>query len=255
MEEPLTDSRQSGDARTTRFGARFIALTATCLLASFGLPQAASTAYAARPGLRGDTTRVPSRFHFRKSVSLDTEYLSRVLSSASIRPDVAIEVSSPVHDQARAGSFAKRYGISLDLAQKILDTATAEGLDPELGFRLVRVESGFLPRARGPQGSLGLLQLMPSTARMIDRTLRTEAQILEPGNNLRAGFKYLRQMIDRYDGNLRLGLLAYNRGEVAVDRAIRSGRDPENGYSHKVLGTRGSSPYKGLGLLRSRLSR
>jgi hypothetical protein len=55
-------------------------------------------------------------------------------------------------------------------------------------------------------------------------------------------------MIERYD-DVRLGLLAYNRGQTAVDRALRRGADPENGYSHKVLGTRGSKPYQGPGLL------
>src|SRR5690606_23312751 len=144
----------------------------------------------------------------------------------------------------------ERYGIPLDLAGQIVESARSEGVDPELGFRLVRVESRFRTRARGPQGALGLVQLMPGTARSIDRSLRTEAQILEPGTNLRTGFRYLRRMIERYDGNVRLGLLAYNRGEVAVDRALRAGRDPENGYSSKVLGTvAADAPYRGTGTL------
>ena len=249
MEENLRYSHPSGGAHTRWVGPRSLALAALCLLAVPCLSQAAPLPRAAYPGVRGDTTRTPSRFHFRKSVSLDTEYLSRVISGSSVKPDVPIEVSSPNQEDGRATSYAKRFGITRELAQKILETATAEGLDPELGFRLVRVESAFVTRARGPQGSLGLVQLMPGTARMINRALRTEAQILDPDNNLRAGFKYLRQMIDRYGGNVRLGLLAYNRGEVAVDRALKSGRDPENGYSHKVLGTRGSNPYQGVGLL------
>ena len=53
---------------------------------------------------------------------------------------------------------------------------------------------------------------------------------------------------DRY-GEVRLGLLAYNRGERAVDRALRRGADPENGYTRKVLGTGGSDPYDGPGLV------
>jgi len=193
-----------------------------------------------------DTARGATPFHFRKTVSLDTEYLSRILAGKAGKPEVVIEVDPPGGD---AETYARRYGISHELARQILDSATAEGVDPELGFRLVRAESRFAPRARGPRGALGLLQLMPSTARAVDRSLRTEAQILEPRANLRTGFRYLRRMIERYDGDVKLGLLAYNRGEVAVDRALRTGRDPENGYSHRVLGTRGSSPYRGGGLL------
>jgi soluble lytic murein transglycosylase-like protein len=126
-----------------------------------------------------------------------------------------------------------------------------EGIDPDLAFRLVRVESFFRVAARGPRGALGLTQLMPATARTIDRNLRTEAQILDPVTNLRTGFRYLRRMIERYDGDVRLGLLAYNRGELAVDRALRQGQDPENGYSSRVLGS-AEDRYSGLGLLPSR---
>lgn len=149
-----------------------------------------------------------------------------------------------------AAAYSRRYGISHELALDIVENALAEGLDPELGFRLIRVESVFKPSARGPQGALGLTQLMPGTARSLDRSLDTEREILDPDTNLRTGFRYLRQMIERYD-DVRLGLLAYNRGQTAVDRALRRGVDPENGYTHKVLGTRGSNPYAGPGLLRA----
>jgi soluble lytic murein transglycosylase-like protein len=152
----------------------------------------------------------------------------------------------------RSAAYAERYDISRELAQTILDVATAEGIDPELAFRLVYAESRFHPRARGPAGALGLLQLMPSTARALDRSLRTEDQILHPTTNLRLGFGYLRRLIRMFDGNVRLGLLAYNRGEGTVSRALRRGEDPENGYSHKVLGPRGGTRYKGTGLLPER---
>lgn len=146
-----------------------------------------------------------------------------------------------------AAAYARRYRISEPLARQIVESARQEGIDPDLGFRLVRVESVFRANARGPAGALGLTQLMPSTARAIDRSVRSEAQIMEPSTNLRLGFRYLRRMIERYGGDVRLGLLAYNRGQTAVDRSLRAGRDPENGYSPKVLGT--SNRYSGGGLL------
>jgi soluble lytic murein transglycosylase-like protein len=143
--------------------------------------------------------------------------------------------------------YVARYMIAPELAEKIIEEATAAGIDPELAFRLVRVESRFHSRARSHRGALGLAQLMPSTARMMDRSLRTEAQILEPRTNLRLGFRYLRHMIERYD-DVRLGLLAYNRGPGTVDRVLRNGRNPENGYSRMVLGA-GVNRYRGPGLI------
>lgn len=143
--------------------------------------------------------------------------------------------------------YARRYRISGELAQTIAESARAEGIDPELGFRLVHTESRFKPRARGRFGALGLVQLMPGTARGIDRSLRTEEQILDPENNLRVGFRYLRRLIGMYDGNVRLALLAYNRGENTVSRLLRRGQDPENGYSRRVLRPRGGEAYTGPG--------
>lgn len=149
------------------------------------------------------------------------------------------------------GSFlyARQYAISPELAEMIHEEARAQGIDPELAFRLVRVESRFHTRARSRAGALGLTQLMPGTARGLDRRMRTAEAILEPRANLRVGFRYLRGLIDRYKGDVRLALLAYNRGEGAVDRSLRRGRDPENGYSRKVLGTGTRNPYRGTGLV------
>jgi soluble lytic murein transglycosylase-like protein len=148
-------------------------------------------------------------------------------------------------------SFAVRYRISGDLAREIHQAAHEEGIDPELAFRLVRVESAFNPRARSPVGALGLTQLMPGTARWLDRSLTNRERILAPRTNLRVGFRYLNGLIRKYDGNLRLALLAYNRGDGAVDRDLRRGRDPENGYSRKVLGT-GFERYNGSGVIARR---
>lgn len=174
-------------------------------------------------------------------------YLSRLVQR--LLPDRAVAAESS--EEQLVAIFADRYSISRDLAQTIVTTALAEGLDPDLAFRVVRVESVFSARARGPSGSLGLMQLMPGTARALDRTLRSEAEILEPRTNLRLGMRYLRGLIERYGGDVRLGLLAYNRGEGAVDRALRRGADPGNGYASKVLGGNGVNRYRGPGLLRS----
>ncbi|HEU0014660.1 MAG TPA: lytic transglycosylase domain-containing protein [Longimicrobium sp.] len=145
-------------------------------------------------------------------------------------------------------TFAMRYRISPRLARQIHTAAEQEGIDPDLGFRLVRAESGFNPRARSHAGALGLTQLMPRTARWLDRRMTTPRAVMEPEANLRVGFRYLRRLIGKY-GDLRLALLAYNRGEGAVDRDLRSRRNPENGYTRRVLGV-GVDRYQGSGVQR-----
>ena len=66
---------------------------------------------------------------------------------------------------AKIFSYSSRYKIGADLASNIVDVSSAEGIDPELAFRLVKLESDFNPRATSPVGAIGLTQVMPATAR------------------------------------------------------------------------------------------
>jgi len=135
----------------------------------------------------------------------------------------------------RAFALSIRYEIPADLAIAIEEVAMAEGIDPALAFELVRVESGFNPRAVSPVGALGLTQLMPSTAEILSPGI-TRQQIFERDTNLRLGFRFFRAMVGKYDGDVRLALLAYNRGPGTVDRLLAGGDDPGNGYARSVLG-------------------
>ena len=127
---------------------------------------------------------------------------------------------------------------------KVFDASLREGIDPELAFRLVRLESEFNPRAVSKVGALGLTQLMPSTAKMLDKKVVSREQLFNPQTNLRVGFRYLRSLLDMYKGNVNLALLAYNRGEDAVWRDVRAGVNPGNGYDRWVM-----TDYKGKGLM------
>lgn len=127
-----------------------------------------------------------------------------------------------------------RYRIPTDLAGTIYDIALAEGIDPELAYALIRVESGFYQRAVSPVGAVGLTQVMPSTAFELDPTLR-HSDLFRRDTNLRLGFRYLRWLLDRYDGDLRIALLAYNRGPGTVDSIRSRGMDPANGYARAVM--------------------
>ena len=137
--------------------------------------------------------------------------------------------------------YSTRYGIRADLATTILDVASAEGIDPELGFRLVKLESDFNPRATSPVGAIGLTQVMPATARYYVKGITADG-LYDPGTNLRVGFRYLRGLVKEYDGDVKLALLVYNRGPVAVQKARAEGDNPSNGYD-RIL-TKG---YRGKG--------
>ncbi len=138
--------------------------------------------------------------------------------------------------------YSTKYGITAGMAGHVFDASLREGIDPELAFRLVRLESEFNPHAISKVGAVGLTQLMPSTATMIEKGV-TREQLFTPQTNLRIGFRYLRNLLGQYKGNVNLALLAYNRGEDAVWRDVRAGVDPGNGYDRWVM-----RDYKGKGL-------
>src|ERR1043165_6424802 len=139
--------------------------------------------------------------------------------------------------------YSRRYEITASMASSIFDAALGEGIDPELGFRLVRLESEFNPKARSSVGAIGLTQLMPSTARLYQRGV-TVQDLYDGDTNLKIGFRYLRNLMKLYKGNVEVALVAYNRGEDAVDADRKAGRDPRNGYQRRVMGN-----YKGVGII------
>ncbi|MFI5396599.1 MAG: lytic transglycosylase domain-containing protein [Candidatus Binatia bacterium] len=94
----------------------------------------------------------------------------------------------------------------------IRDAARRHQVDAALVKAVIRAESDFVPRAVSPKGAQGLMQLMPATARR-----HNVWRSFEPRDNVEGGVVHLRYLLDRYGGNLRLALAAYNAGEKAVD--------------------------------------
>lgn len=140
-------------------------------------------------------------------------------------------------EQARLDAvFARHYDIPLDLARRIHGAAARADLDPVIAFGLVSVESSFRRTVVSWAGAVGYTQVMPATARWMDPRVQ-HRDLFEPDVNLRVGFEYLAYLLDYYEGDVRLALTAYNRGPGTVDRLVEQGRDPENGYADKVLGT------------------
>ena len=138
--------------------------------------------------------------------------------------------------------YSGHYGVPASLASVIFDVALQEGLDPDLAFRVVKLESGFNVRAVSRVGAIGLAQVMPATARHMDRSVRRD-DLYDPRTNVTIGFRHLRRLISTYDGDVRLALLAYNVGEVTVEQERRAGRNPLDGYNRILI-----KGYQGTGV-------
>jgi soluble lytic murein transglycosylase-like protein len=134
----------------------------------------------------------------------------------------------------RVITYSARFGVPADLAADIYDAAVGEGVDPALAFALVRVESSFRRRVVSERGAVGLTQVLPSTAFWLEPELERR-DLFRERTNLRVGFRYLRSLIERYDGDMRTALLAYNRGPTRVDSLRRHGVDPANGYAAAIM--------------------
>jgi soluble lytic murein transglycosylase-like protein len=116
--------------------------------------------------------------------------------------------ATPTTTSAAGGTDSSTaFGAEIDAA------AASNGIDPALLKGLVSQESGFDPNARSGAGALGLTQLMPGTAASLGVT-----NPLDPAQSLQGGAKYLREQLDRFGGDARLALAAYNAGPGAVAR-------------------------------------
>jgi hypothetical protein len=127
-----------------------------------------------------------------------------------------------------------RYRIPADLAADIYDIALSEGIDPALGFQLIKIESSFREHARSSMDALGYTQIQLATARFYQPGV-TEKDLFERETNLRLGFRFLKDLMVRFDHDTRLALHAYNRGPTRVAGIIAGGGDPANGYADAVL--------------------
>jgi len=117
-------------------------------------------------------------------------------------------------------------------SEEIGEAARAHDVNPALIAAVIHAESGFKTKARSHVGAQGLMQIMPSTARYLGCR-----NAWDPAQNIYAGSKYLRQLLDRFNGNLRLAVAAYNAGPGAVSKykGIPPYRETRN-YVKKVLG-------------------
>jgi soluble lytic murein transglycosylase-like protein len=157
-------------------------------------------------------------------------------STLAAAQQVPGQQTSAISVSAAAGSTA---GATTDFEAEINAAATSNGIDPALLKGLVQQESGFDPNARSGAGAVGLTQLMPGTAAALGVTDPTD-----PAQSLQGGARYLREQLDRFGGDERLALAAYNAGPGAVSKY--GGVPPyaeTQGYVNKVLANAAS--YRG----------
>lgn len=127
-----------------------------------------------------------------------------------------------------------RYQIPADLSAAIYDIALSEGIDPSLGYQLVKIESQFNRKAKSNMRAYGYTQLQVETARFYQPNIK-EKDLYDRDTNLRLGFRFLNELLARFQYDVHLALLAYNRGPKRVDQILAQGGNPANGYSDAVL--------------------
>jgi soluble lytic murein transglycosylase-like protein len=143
-------------------------------------------------------------------------------------------------------SAANNRSVTAAKIDRYIDEAAARHhVDPNLVRALVKVESNFNPTALSPKGAMGLMQLMPETARMYDVRNPFDA-----AQNVEAGVRHLKGLLDNFGGNVSLSLAAYNAGQGAVERnrGIPPYTETRN-YVKRIRNLMGSEPDRAVSSL------
>jgi soluble lytic murein transglycosylase-like protein len=150
-----------------------------------------------------------------------TEHRWKPVPSANIRAarSAAAEVNHYLGEQpggsAPLPNFVGGKSFSPQEIDAAIDQAASRhNVDPNLVRAVIKVESNFNPNAVSRKGAMGLMQLMPQTARQLN-----VANPFDPQQNVDAGVRHLKQLMENYGGDVKLTLAAYNAGQGAVARS------------------------------------
>ena len=173
---------------------------------------------------RWKPVRAASPRALRQARAVAGEVSSYIASRPESEPESKVPADAKVADKAPdKGELTPSPSYSLGIGRRsanaaeidryINEAAARHHVDPNLVRALIKVESNFNPRAVSNKGAMGLMQLMPATARQYD-----VSNPLDPAQNVDAGVRHLKGLLDNFRGDVSLTLAAYNAGQGAVQR-------------------------------------
>jgi soluble lytic murein transglycosylase-like protein len=158
-------------------------------------------------------TRRPTRIPSADKITNQNSLPSVTLDSQGSLVAPTVLTYDPLAAPSNSSSLRGYTTGSADVDGYLISSGTRHGVDPLLLYSVMHQESSFKSRAISPKGARGLMQLMPLTAARYGVT-----NIFDPKQNIDGGARYLRFLLDHFDGDLNLALAGYNAGEGAVEK-------------------------------------
>jgi len=160
-------------------------------------------------GLQGASSDAPAKITIKTVVRADAHSGRLVRASVVASRVVPEKVISPAPPPSPAAPTVPEASATVNAL--VANIARRHDVEPSLVDSVIRVESNYNPNAISPKGAMGLMQLIPSTARRFGVN-----DTFHPAQNIEGGVKYLKYLMQLYNGDQRLALAAYNAGEGAV---------------------------------------
>jgi hypothetical protein len=164
-------------------------------------------------GWNSKPTVIATKIYVYEDPETGEKFFSNIKMAENSRLYMVIATRNPFledpKNSAKDTSFSPNLSTKFD--ELFNEIARTYNLDPKLLQAIAKVESNYNPRAVSPKGALGVMQLIPSTARLVG-----VSDPFDPRENIQGGARYLRYLLDKF-GDLTLALAAYNAGPKAVE--------------------------------------